>query len=142
VIQYEQLLTVIRLTVKLFLTVCLSAADCRFCLVPEHFAPPVLTSETSTSVLVVFSAPQIPNGKLKFYTVQRNDYDSAKNPSDYEVGAKVFDPIPAGAELHLLDSSPELMPFANYVYRVGVTNDAGTTYSTWSTVRTKSSRKQ
>ena len=103
------------------------------CLVgPEGVKAPVLRSPTPTSVLVVWSQPELPNGEILQYAVER------RLMGDTTVTrVKTFlvtDPM------EFLDDSKELSPFTTYEYRVVATTSVGSGESPWAEVTTKSSR--
>jgi hypothetical protein len=105
-----------------------------FCFtVPEGMNRPDLLSQSPGSVLVAWSEPTHPNGDLTEYVLQRRDWGA----SDVAM-IKTFSP---SVPKQYLDDSAQLRPSEVYEYRVGAVNVAGTGYSVWKSVRTKSSSK-
>ena len=94
---------------------------------------PDLLSPSPGSVLVAWSQPASSNGQLTEYILER------RTP-----GAEAADMVrtfSTSVPKQFLDDSPQLRPSELYEYRIGAVNVAGTGYSVWTSVRTKSSRK-
>ncbi|CAD5123124.1 DgyrCDS11497 [Dimorphilus gyrociliatus] len=100
---------------------------------PEGVDAPKLTSPTPTSILISWEEPKQLNGVLKAYVLERR---LQKDPGTITV-VKTFS---QQDNKQYIDSSKSIMPFTTYEYRIKVSNEAGETESTWSSIRTKPSR--
>ncbi|XP_076812806.1 usherin-like isoform X3 [Clavelina lepadiformis] len=105
---------------------------------PEGVHSPVLRSDTPASVFVTWSAPDVTNGILDNYRLERRSNKSDDGDlSDSEV-LGVFVP---SQSLRYLDESEQLRPYSAYQYRViSTTLAGGSTTSQWATVRTRPGR--
>jgi len=110
-----------------------------FCLsVPDGVLPPVLYSQTPSSVHINWYPPLNPNGVIIDYTVLRTV------PGQTDPSAVIFIGTFPATDVTIysyVDSSPDISPYTTYLYRVGASTLAGVTYSTWATITTMSSSK-
>ncbi|XP_068172657.1 usherin isoform X1 [Antennarius striatus] len=100
---------------------------------PEGVPAPHLYSETPTSVLVSWGAPQWSNGPLERWVIERR---VAWTKQVSTVGHLPADPTP----LSFLDSSSALSPWTSYQYRLVLHNQAGNTTGPWTNITTRPSR--
>ncbi|KAK3093068.1 hypothetical protein FSP39_010666 [Pinctada imbricata] len=100
--------------------------------VPEGLATPALVSLTPTSVEIKWAPVNTPNGIINEYIIERR----RNGTQDITDVGKI---LPT-ENLIFIDESPEISPFTTYEYRVKVTNGAGSAFSSWHGVTTKSTR--
>nr|XP_040024120.1 usherin isoform X2 [Gasterosteus aculeatus aculeatus] len=100
---------------------------------PEGVPAPHLYSDTPTSVLLSWGAPEWSNGPLERWLIERR-VTGTKRVST--VGHLPPDPPP----LSFLDSSSALSPWTSYQYRLSLHNQAGNTTGPWANVTTRPSR--
>ncbi|KAM3624776.1 uncharacterized protein V6R79_001428 [Siganus canaliculatus] len=100
---------------------------------PEGVPAPHLYSDTPTSVLLSWGAPDWSNGPLERWVIERRV--SGTKPVS-TVGHLPPDRPP----LSFLDSSSALSPWTSYQYRLVLYNQAGNTTGPWVSVITKPSR--
>ena len=123
--------------------VCVCVCVCvRVCVspAPDSVTSPSLESISSSSVLVSWSTPAQPNGIITQFIVQRRPVvDSSESGASLTVAVvrRVDHSI---RTYDYLDESVELRPFTVYEYRVAAQTIAGLTYSSWSSVVTRSAR--
>uniref|UniRef100_A0A3B5AVF4 Usherin-like n=1 Tax=Stegastes partitus TaxID=144197 RepID=A0A3B5AVF4_9TELE len=96
---------------------------------PEGVPAPHLYSDTPTSVLLSWGAPELSNGPLERWLIERR-VNGTKQVST--VGQLLPDPPP----LSFLDSSSALSPWTSYQYRLVLHNQAGP----WVSITTRPSR--
>ncbi|XP_060070524.1 usherin-like [Ylistrum balloti] len=100
--------------------------------VPDGLEPPTVTSLTPTSVEIKWTAPQLPNGLVSAYELERQANGSENIYSIRTV-------LPTSALIYV-DDAAELSPFTTYYYRVKAVNGAGSSASDWAVLTTMSSR--
>ncbi|KAF7657915.1 hypothetical protein LDENG_00020320 [Lucifuga dentata] len=100
---------------------------------PEGVPAPHLYSDTPTSVLLSWGAPESTNGPLERWLVERRRVGTSQVST---VGYLPPDPPP----LSFLDSSSALSPWTTYQYRLVLHNQAGSTTGPWVKVTTRASR--
>ncbi|XP_069030560.1 usherin [Embiotoca jacksoni] len=100
---------------------------------PEGVPAPHLYSDTPTSVLLSWGAPEWSNGPLERWLIERR---VAGTKQISTVGHLQPDPPP----LSFLDSSSALSPWTNYQYRLVLHNQAGNTTGPWVSITTRPSR--
>ncbi|XP_078016774.1 usherin [Epinephelus lanceolatus] len=100
---------------------------------PEGVPAPHLYSDTPTSVLLSWGAPELSNGLLERWLIERR---VAGTKQVSTVGHLPPDPPP----LSYLDSSSALSPWTSYQYRLVLYNQAGNTTGPWVNITTKPSR--
>ncbi|XP_068431767.1 usherin [Clinocottus analis] len=100
---------------------------------PEGVPAPHPYSDTPTSVLLSWGAPEWSNGPLERWLIERR-VTGTKQVST--VGHLPPDPPP----LSFLDSSSALSPWTSYQYRLVLHNQAGNTTGPWVNVTTRPSR--
>ncbi|XP_061132682.1 usherin [Syngnathus typhle] len=100
---------------------------------PEGLPAPHLYSDTPTSVLLSWGAPQNPNGLLERWLIERKVSGTEQIST---VGHLPPDPLP----LSFLDSSSALSPWTSYHYRLVLQNQAGTSTGPWVGITTRPSR--
>ncbi|XP_008295345.1 usherin-like, partial [Stegastes partitus] len=100
---------------------------------PEGVPAPHLYSDTPTSVLLSWGAPELSNGPLERWLIERR-VNGTKQVST--VGQLLPDPPP----LSFLDSSSALSPWTSYQYRLVLHNQAGNTTGPWVSITTRPSR--
>ena len=103
---------------------------------PEGLILPSLTSDTSTSVIIVWGPPTEPNGDIISYTIQRQQI-VADVPGDIFTVVTLLPPM----EFNYRDTSDLVMPYTTYEYRIIVANAAGQSIGDWVRVVTDSSSK-
>ncbi|XP_028328840.1 usherin isoform X1 [Gouania willdenowi] len=116
---------------------------CSVSVEPEHFrtlpAPaegvpaPHLYSDTPTSVLLSWGAPDSNNGPLEKWLIERRIVGTKQV---FTVGQLLPDIPP----LSFLDSSSALSPWTTYEYRLVLLNQAGNSTGPWVSITTKPSR--
>jgi len=94
---------------------------------------PAVLSETPTSVLIVWSEPELPNGELTSYGIERRLAGEI-------TGTNIAVMLPDDPKQYI-DNSPDVTPYTSYEYRISVSNSAGITYSDWVEVTTMSASK-
>ncbi|XP_061670381.1 usherin isoform X4 [Syngnathoides biaculeatus] len=99
----------------------------------EGLPAPHLYSDTPTSVLLSWGAPQSPNGLLERWLIERR---VAGTEQISTVGHLPPDPLP----LSFLDSSSALSPWTSYQYRLVLQNQAGRSTGPWVGITTRPSR--
>ncbi|XP_051795531.1 usherin [Acanthochromis polyacanthus] len=100
---------------------------------PEGVPAPHLYSDTPTSVLLSWGAPEWSNGPLERWLIERR---VAGTKQVSTVGQLLPDPPP----LSFLDSSSALSPWTSYQYRLVLHNQAGNTTGPWVSITTRPSR--
>nr|XP_061796460.1 usherin-like [Nerophis lumbriciformis] len=100
---------------------------------PEGIPAPHLYSDTPTSVLLSWGAPQRSNGVLERWLIERR---VAGTDEISTVGHLPPGPLP----LSFLDSSSALSPWTSYHYRLVLQNQAGNSKGPWVGVTTRPSR--
>ncbi|XP_015250616.1 PREDICTED: usherin-like [Cyprinodon variegatus] len=100
---------------------------------PEGVPAPYLYSETPTSVLLSWGAPEKSNGPLERWVIERR---VAGTQQVSTVGHLPPFPPP----LSFLDSSSALSPWTGYHYRLVLHNEAGKASGPWASVTTRPSR--
>ncbi|TDH17235.1 hypothetical protein EPR50_G00006290 [Perca flavescens] len=100
---------------------------------PEGVPAPHLYSDTPTSVLLSWGAPDWTNGPLERWLIERR---VAGTKQVSTVGHLPPDPSP----LSFLDSSSALSPWTSYQYRLVLHNQAGNTTGPWVNITTRPSR--
>nr|XP_046239587.1 usherin [Scatophagus argus] len=100
---------------------------------PEGVPAPHLYSDTPTSVLLSWGAPEWSNGPLERWLIERR---VAGTKQVSTVGQLPADPYP----LSFLDSSSALSPWTTYQYRLVLRNQAGNTTGPWVSITTRPSR--
>ena len=103
---------------------------------PEGLKPPSLLSSTPTSILIVWSAPENPNGAIISYTVERRA--EVNDTLGEIVQVTTLEPT---AVLRYDDASEDIHPYSTYHYRVAVNSDGGIAYTDWAQVKTLSASK-
>ncbi|KAM9860567.1 LOW QUALITY PROTEIN: usherin [Aulostomus maculatus] len=100
---------------------------------PEGLPAPHVYSDTPTSVLLSWSAPERSNGPLERWLIERR-----------VVGTKQISTVghlpPDNPPLSFLDSSSALSPWTNYQYRLVLHNQAGSSTGPWVNITTRPSR--
>ncbi|CAJ1048931.1 LOW QUALITY PROTEIN: usherin [Xyrichtys novacula] len=100
---------------------------------PEGVPAPHLYSDTPTSVLLSWGAPELSNGPLERWLIERR-----------VTGTKEVSTVghlaPAPPPLSFLDSSSALSPWTSYQYRLVLHNLAGNTSGPWVNITTRPSR--
>ncbi|XP_074522167.1 usherin [Halichoeres trimaculatus] len=100
---------------------------------PEGVPAPHLYSDTPTSVLLSWGAPERSNGPLERWLIERR-----------VAGTKQVSTVghlpPAPPPLSFLDSSSALSPWTSYQYRLVLYNQAGNTTGSWVNITTRPSR--
>lgn len=101
-------------------------------LAPEGVSAPVLTSVSSRSVVVQWSAPNSPNGMIVIYHIQR----ALDNMGSVPITVRR---LSTGnlTTLVYLDSSGGLTPFTSYLYRIIAENSAGISIGPYANVTTR-----
>nr|XP_057944950.1 usherin isoform X3 [Doryrhamphus excisus] len=100
---------------------------------PEGLPTPHLYSDTPTSVLLSWGAPESPNGPLERWQIERR---VAGTEQISTVGHLLPEPPP----LSFLDSSSALSPWTTYHYRLVLHNQAGNATGPWASISTRPSR--
>ncbi|XP_074481361.1 usherin [Sebastes fasciatus] len=100
---------------------------------PEGVPAPHLYSDTPTSVLLSWGAPEWSNGPLERWLIERR---VAGTKQVSTVGHLPPEPPP----LSFLDSSSALSPWTTYQYRLVLHNQAGNTTGPWVNITTRPSR--
>ncbi|XP_029281914.1 LOW QUALITY PROTEIN: usherin [Cottoperca gobio] len=100
---------------------------------PEGIPAPHLYSDTPTSVLLSWGAPEWSNGPLERWLIERRVAGTQRVST---VGLLPPDPPP----LSFLDSSSALSPWTSYQYRLVLHNQAGNTTGPWVNITTRPSR--
>ncbi|XP_071778073.2 usherin [Centroberyx gerrardi] len=100
---------------------------------PEGVPAPHLYSDTPTSVLLSWGAPERSNGPLEGWLVERRV--AGTNPVS-TVGSLP----PAAPPLSFLDSSSALSPWTSYQYRLAAHTQAGSATGPWVNITTRPSR--
>ncbi|XP_053172998.1 usherin [Scomber japonicus] len=100
---------------------------------PEGLPAPHVYSDTPTSVLLSWGAPEWSNGPLERWVIERR---VAGTKQVSTVGHLPPDPPP----ISFLDSSSALSPWTNYQYRLVLHNQAGSTTGPWVNITTRPSR--
>ncbi|KAK6307053.1 hypothetical protein J4Q44_G00222010 [Coregonus suidteri] len=100
---------------------------------PEGVPAPHLYSDTPTSVLLSWGAPERSNGELEGWVVER------RVRGTQQVSTVVRLP-PAPPPLSYLDHSSALSPWTSYQYRLVASTQAGSNTSTWANITTRPSR--
>ncbi|KAM9366692.1 usherin [Symphorus nematophorus] len=100
---------------------------------PEGVPAPHLYSDTPTTVLLSWGAPESSNGPLERWLIERR---LAGTKQVSTVGHLPPDPPP----LSFLDSSSALSPWTSYQYRLVLHNQAGNTTGPWVNITTRPSR--
>ncbi|XP_051920397.1 usherin isoform X1 [Hippocampus zosterae] len=100
---------------------------------PEGLPAPHLYSDTPTSVLLSWGAPQSPNGLLERWLIERK---VAGTDQISTVGHLPPEHLP----LSFLDSSSALSPWTSYYYRLVLQNQAGSSTGNWVGITTRPSR--
>ncbi|KAK2920361.1 hypothetical protein Q8A73_002565 [Channa argus] len=100
---------------------------------PEGVPAPHLYSDTPTSVLLSWGAPEWSNGPLERWLIERR---LAGTKQVSTVGYLLPEPPP----LSFLDSSSALSPWTSYQYRLVLQNQAGNTTGPWANITTRPSR--
>ncbi|KAM6979899.1 usherin [Aplochiton taeniatus] len=103
---------------------------------PEGVPAPHLYSDTPTSVLLSWGAPERSNGELEGWVVERRQSDTQQVST---VGRLSLISSPS-SPLSYLDSSSTLSPWTSYQYRLSAHNQAGSTAGPWVSVTTRPSR--
>ncbi|CAB1442995.1 unnamed protein product, partial [Pleuronectes platessa] len=100
---------------------------------PEGVPAPHLYSDTPTSVLLSWGAPEQSNGPLDRWLIERR-----------VTGTKPISTVgqlpPESPPLSFLDSSSALSPWTSYQYRLVLHNQAGNTTGPWVSTTTRPSR--
>ncbi|XP_029354432.1 usherin [Echeneis naucrates] len=100
---------------------------------PEGVPAPHLYSDTPTSVLLSWGAPEWSNGPLDRWLIERR-----------VAGTKQISTVghlpPDSPPLSFLDSSSALSPWTTYQYRLVLHNQAGNTTGPWVSITTRPSR--
>ncbi|KAL0969312.1 hypothetical protein UPYG_G00225390 [Umbra pygmaea] len=100
---------------------------------PEGVPAPHLYSDTPTSVLLSWGAPERSNGDLEGWRVERRVLDTQ------QVSTVVSLP-PSAPPLSYLDHSSALSPWVSYQYRLVASSQGGASASPWANVTTRPSR--
>ncbi|KAM3876945.1 usherin [Diretmus argenteus] len=100
---------------------------------PEGVPAPHLYSDTPTSVLLSWGAPERNNGPLEGWLIERRVAGTTEVST---VGHLPPTPPP----LSLLDSSSALSPWTSYQYRLVVSTQAGSATGPWVNITTRPSR--
>ncbi|RXN19458.1 usherin [Labeo rohita] len=95
--------------------------------------PPVLTAAGADIIEVRWSPPHKPNGLIINYFIYRR-------PIGTQEELLVF--IWTVGPLEFIDASDSLLPFSEYEYRVTAVNSKGSTFSSWTSVRTLEAEPQ
>ncbi|KAK2854220.1 hypothetical protein Q5P01_006881 [Channa striata] len=100
---------------------------------PQGVPAPHLYSDTPTSVLLSWGAPEWSNGPLERWLIERR---VAGTKQVSTVGHLLPEPPP----LSFLDSSSALSPWTSYQYRLVLQNQAGNATGPWVNITTRPSR--
>ncbi|XP_070295708.1 usherin-like [Salvelinus sp. IW2-2015] len=100
---------------------------------PEGVPVPHLYSDTPTSVLLSWGAPERSNGELEGWVVERSVRGTQ------QVSTVVRLP-PSPPPLSYLDHSSALSPWTSYQYRLVASTQAGSNTSAWANITTRPSR--
>ncbi|AWP01780.1 putative usherin-like [Scophthalmus maximus] len=100
---------------------------------PEGVPAPHLYSDTPTSVLLSWGAPERSNGPLDRWLIERR-VTGTKQVST------VGHLLPESPPLSFLDTSSALSPWTSYQYRLVLHNQAGNTTGPWVSITTRPSR--
>ncbi|KAM6942982.1 usherin [Xenentodon cancila] len=100
---------------------------------PEGVPAPFLYSDTPTSVLLSWGAPERTNGPLERWLIERR-LDGTKQVST------VGQVLPDRPPFSFLDSSSALSPWTSYQYRLVLHNQAGNATGPWVSIITRPSR--
>ncbi|KAM4744035.1 usherin isoform 2-T2 [Anableps anableps] len=100
---------------------------------PEGVPAPHLYSDTPTSVLLSWGAPEKTNGPLERWEIERR---VARTNQASTVGHL----LPVPPPLSFIDSSSALSPWTGYQYRLVLHNQAGKATGPWVSVTTRPSR--
>ncbi|KAJ7988957.1 hypothetical protein DPEC_G00314570 [Dallia pectoralis] len=100
---------------------------------PAGVPAPRLYSDTPTSVLLSWGAPERSNGELEGWKVERR-------LSGTEEVSTVASLPPAPPPLSYLDHSSALSPWTSYQYRLVTRTEAGVNASAWANITTRPSR--
>jgi hypothetical protein len=101
--------------------------------VAEGVMPPEVVSLTPTSVQLSWVEPQLPNGVIVEYVIERR-----YNVTEPVVTVATISP---SDDKVFIDDSRELSPYTVYEYRLVVVNVIGRGESAWTDVTTQSSSK-
>ncbi|XP_041418335.1 usherin [Xenopus laevis] len=100
---------------------------------PSDIPPPVLHSDTSTSVAIQWQLPLNPNGVIENFKIERR----------LKGGEKIHTLVilPGNHPMKYDDQTSDMSPWTLYEYRISAaTVNGGANSSTWSEVRTRPSR--
>nr|XP_043886757.1 usherin-like [Solea senegalensis] len=100
---------------------------------PEGVPAPHLYSDTPTSVLLSWGAPEQSNGPLDWWLIERRVTGTVQVSTVGQL-------LPESPPLSFLDSSSALSPWTSYQYRFVLYNQAGNTTGPWVSITTKPSR--
>ena len=101
--------------------------------VPEQVNAPSAVSLTPASIQIKWVEPDLPNGVISLYTIER------RLPGKVAV-TTIVSVSPDDPKVYM-DEDKDLTPYTSYEYRLIVTNGAGEGFSAWTLATTMSSRK-
>ncbi|XP_052767673.1 usherin-like isoform X2 [Mya arenaria] len=99
---------------------------------PEKVPAPLAVSNTPASIDIHWQPPELPNGVISLYTLEKRLAG--------KVDITTIVSVAADSELRFVDQDRSISPFEEYEYRIIVSNGAGEGTSPWTSVTTMSSR--